>query len=685
MKILIATDKMDIGGAETHVFTLIGELRRVCRVTLISSGGVYEQILKKSGIRCVRAPFDKRDAFSIKRSRKILKEEMKTADIVHTHTRFTSFLARKIRGCSSYPKIVTTAHLNFPLFPFGALAFWGDATLAVSEDIRDYLYQSYNIKREKISLTKNAVDLSEYKPSPLTKKLIIHTSRIDTGRAKCAFLLTEAARDILSRHPGWRIMIVGDGNRFSSLSKKVSKTNEMLGFRGVILEGARSDIPALLSFGSIFIGVSRSALEGMASGLPTIICGDEGYGGIVKNENFSLLSSTNFCARGLPEATKNTLCEDIELLISSPRERRILGNEARALMQSSYNASSMAKDALECYRRVFKAPSVCLFGYFGYGNLGDEETLFSAVTALKKRGITDISLLSKRDASYSDKFPFIKKYDRTDAREIIRAVRSNDILILCGGNLMQNETSLRSLAYYEEVIRLAKRHGKRIYMLSSGFGEIHGTAAKILLKRGLRAADICGCRTHHDLETAKRYNSASIIMPDFCFLLPSNDKAMDKASSFAWIISAEHRIPISDVEEIASSRGLRPIVISLFEENDGSVEESIKKRGIAIVTPKSYEELSQILRDSAFSISERLHGAIFSILSHTPAYITAESEKNRALASEISSRKTGRDIIYIYDKKDVIEKKEIGAVNSDFNYVIDSLKRDVNSALDEIF
>ena len=317
MKILIATDSMGIGGAETHVFTLINELRKTGnKITLISSGGVYEKILQKSGIRCVFAPLNKRDAISLRKCLRILKDEMHLVDIVHTHTRFTSFLAKAIRGKSSYPRIVATAHLNFPLFPFGTFAFWGDSTLAVSEDIRGYLDKSYGIKSEDVILTKNAVDISLYKKSKRERNVIIHTSRIDKGRALTSLLLADAARDILWKNKSWRIVIVGDGNLYKSLCKKARDTNEYLGFEGVILTGARSDIPTLLSYASIFIGVSRSAIEGMACGLPCILSGDEGYGGIVDNDNFDLLSRTNFCARGLEQATKDLIIKDLNALNS---------------------------------------------------------------------------------------------------------------------------------------------------------------------------------------------------------------------------------------------------------------------------------------------------------------------------------------------------------------------------------
>ena len=295
MKILMVTDRMDIGGAETHIFTLITELaKRGDTVTVLSSGGAFARRLTENGITVYNSPLDKRDPFSVIRCVRDLGEQMRHCDVVHTHTRFSSFLANRVRGKRSFPPIVVTAHLNFRLFPFGALAYWGDRTLAVSEDIRDYLLKHYRLSEGKIHVTRNSLDLSAYAEKRTPKKLIMHTSRIDKGRAATSFMLCDIAESLLSEYPDWRIMIVGDGNLFARLKKRAAEVNRALGFEGVILCGARYDIPSILKHGAIFVGVSRSALEGMAAGLPTVICGDEGYGGVLTKENYSLLFKTNF-------------------------------------------------------------------------------------------------------------------------------------------------------------------------------------------------------------------------------------------------------------------------------------------------------------------------------------------------------------------------------------------------------
>ena len=693
MRILIITDKMDIGGAETHIYTLIRELtKKGVKIKLLSSGGVYADLLKKLGVPSIFAPLDKRDIFSIKKSEKIIKREMKLCDIVHTHTRFSSYLVNKIRKNSDFPKIVTTAHLNFPLFPFGKLAYWGDMTLAVSEDIKRYLIDNYGITEENIKLTKNSVDTELFGKENFFKKLIIHTSRIDEGRAKTAFLLEKIATELLPKMRDWRIMIVGDGNLYHKLKEKVALTNSALGFEGIILTGARSDIPNILRYGSIFVGVSRSALEGMAAGLPTVISGDEGYGGILSKENAEELALSNFCARGFPDATYSSLLSDIRTLINDKNLRFSLSDFGRKLVEERYSKESMMNDAYFCYKRLFFAPSVLLVGYFGYSNLGDEMTLKTAINELSERGITNIGILCRKDSPIKEEFKekkgfdFVKLYDRMSFVDIRTAIESYDTVILCGGNLLQNETSERSLLYYERIIALAKKKGKGVYMLSSGFGDVKGAFGNALLKNSIKNANFCGCRTSYDFGIAKKYNQNSYLMPDLCFLLPERASNKEK-THFAWVVSRKKHIKAEEIQKIANSYSLTPLAILLFPEEDTAIKDELNEKCIEFHIPKDYDEFSEILAKCAFTLTERLHGAVFSILSHTPVYLVDDTSKKRAIIDEIykKTNKTSSKLIDSYKNFKISEKKEIGAQDSDFNYVIQMFRYELTEKLNELF
>ena len=318
MKILMLTDKMDIGGAETHIITLIGALSKMgVDVTLVCAGGIYIKTVLSLGVKYREAPLDKRDPLSMLKARKIVKEEMARCHIVHAHTRFGANLAGSIRKRGTWPPILVTAHLDFPKFPYGKRCFFGDLTLAVSEDIKRHLINTYGVREENIRLTKNGINISQWQGTKQRRKLIIHTSRIDKGRSRTAMLLADIAPRLFREHPEYKLLIIGDGDDMPTLISKVARANEAIGEEKVILAGKRSDIPSIMGYGEIYVGVSRGALEAMAAGIPTVVSGDEGFAGVVNEGNFSALAYSNFCARGFPLPNEySLLCAICDLIES---------------------------------------------------------------------------------------------------------------------------------------------------------------------------------------------------------------------------------------------------------------------------------------------------------------------------------------------------------------------------------
>lgn len=687
MKVLMVTDKMQLGGAETHIATLVEALiAEGIKVTLLSGGGAFARRLAKRGAVCVFAPLDKRDPISYARSRRAMKREMAGADIVHTHTRYSSFLAKDVRGSSKYPPIVNTAHLDFPTFPFGPLSFFGDRTLAVSEDIKQHLIDNYSVPAERISLTRNSIDKRAFGGERREKKLIVHTSRIDKGRSKCAFMLTELAPRLLREFPDHRILIIGSGELMPRLRAKVRDTNRRLGFDGIILAGERNDVQNLLCYAEVFVGVSRAALEAMSFGIPTIIAGDTGYGGIVSENDFDALALGNFCARGYPAISSDALFRDISRLLNDKAARYLCSVYPRERVHRDYTPKVMANDAIEVYKALNTRPRVCLFGYFGFGNLGDEASLASAVRRLREYGITSISVLT-RGGEGMEGLP-VTAYDRDSPSEISEAIRRSDILLLTGGNLLQNETSTRSIIYYYSVMRHAKAAGKRIYMISSGVGAVSGAVGKSILRRSLLLSSSIGARTPADAKKIKSITGTEpLLMPDLCFLLKER-RMRDNSTRFALIISNEVSLTKAELSAICRSRALSCEIVSLFPDSDRGSAKAFAEAGYTVHRPKNASELLDILEGCAFTVSARLHGAIFSVISHTPAYIVTGSVKCGALLSllDLRAEQLGTaHVLHAYSPSAVIEKKEIGVTDSDFSKIISSLRADIDSAFGKLF
>lgn len=359
MNILLVTMEMQVGGAETHIFELAKELKqRNMNVYVVSAGGNYAELLEHTGIEHIYAPLKNKKLINMVKSFQIIKRvvEEKKIDVIHAHARIPAFISSKVCKAKKIP-LVTTAHGIYKVnFLLKILTNWGRKTLAVSEDIKKELINDYHLKDENIAVTVNGINTKTFckeKSDKITDENhfnIIHVSRLDNESSNVAKLLINSLDD-MQKEANNRIAltIVGDGNEFETI-KLLAKDR-----KDVILTGLRTDVAELLKRADLFIGVSRAALEAMACELPVILAGNEAYGqgkiGIFTEEKLQEAIETNFCCRGCPEVTKESLEKDIlEVYQMHEEKRKILGRYGRNVVEKYYSTKKMADDAEKMYK-----------------------------------------------------------------------------------------------------------------------------------------------------------------------------------------------------------------------------------------------------------------------------------------------------------------------------------------------
>ncbi len=427
-RVCMLCDRLDLGGAETHIVTLANRLAADGHeVTVLSGGGRLVSSL--SGVRHITLPlFRKRAFFSLLFSlRRLLRHEH--FDVLHAHTRFTAFLCRHL----AKKRTVTTAHWIFDTaFPKGSLTFWGKEALAVSEDIAAYLTENYKIPREQITVTVNGIDDRLFAPRKKESDVrhIVSCTRMDPDRSLAAFCLLDAAARL--PHGAFTLTLIGDGADLAALKKKADALTAAHPSLSLRLTGGLSDVSPYLAEADIFVGVSRAALEGMASGCATILAGNEGYLSIFDPEDAAVAESSNFCCRGAEKTTSELLFRDLSRLLSLPPSHlRKMGDQNRLYVRERYSVERMAKDALSVYEKICKR-EVVLCGYYGFYSVGDELLARALEGRLREEGYGKIRFLSARWLSPSALAALLNGYD----------------LLLGGGNLLQDATSRRSLSFY---------------------------------------------------------------------------------------------------------------------------------------------------------------------------------------------------------------------------------------------
>ncbi len=364
---LMTTGGMGIGGAETHIFELSKELAsRGMEVTVASGGGVYADELKEYGVKHVEIPFDSRSPADIlssyRKTDNLLSGD--SFDLVHAHARIPAMICSRAARKHRLP-FLTTAHLDFKVDPITRrLSRWGDETVAVSDDIKDYLVREYRLSPESITVTVNGVDLERYSsslpadpseliPPPPKGRRILSVSRLDRDRSHTAFLLTAIAPDIYPLYPDSDILIVGGGDDMVRIRTGAKAANELIGREYVKLLGPRTDIDRIISTADIFVGVSRAALEAMAAGKATVLSGDQGYMGVYTTDKLLAAMENNFCCRGREVASPNELKNELlRLLAMSDDELRKLGDMAKETVEKHYSVKKMADDYLSVYSHL---------------------------------------------------------------------------------------------------------------------------------------------------------------------------------------------------------------------------------------------------------------------------------------------------------------------------------------------
>lgn len=367
MKILMLTSAMDIGGAETHILELSKELvRRGDSVTVASNGGVYTEALEKAGVRHLSVPLHTKNPSDMRRSKKLLLRDVREEnyDVIHAHARIPGFVGAKVAKKCKVPFVTTFHGVYNPVWYLRLLTRVGKYTLAVSEDVREYLKKYYGTPDESIAITVNGIDTNNFErdenaeavlPQMAEGDPIVCVTRLDKAAAWHVFRMIEAIPEIIAEHEAARLIIVGGGDVLGDVRAAAKEVNDAIGQDRITVTGPRTDIAQILKKAKAFVGVSRAAMEAMACRVPVILSGAQGHMGIFRESLEEAAVSTNFCCRDREVAGRGELVSAVNELLSLPEaELRELGDYNRDVIKRLYSVERMADDATALYKRILE-------------------------------------------------------------------------------------------------------------------------------------------------------------------------------------------------------------------------------------------------------------------------------------------------------------------------------------------
>lgn len=666
MKILMLTESMGRGGAETHVLTLASLLARSGHAVYVASGGgALVDALGASGVSHVDLPLGSHSPFDILKCRRVLRRMLGGGgfDIVHSHSRLASVIASGLAKKYGVG-LVCTVHARFRVTPLRRrIAKWGRYTIAVSEDLKQYLVEEYAKAPENITVIPNGVDRDVFYPGDRDsndKMRIAFLSRLDDDSSLGAHLLCEIAPRLCRLRSDIEIIIGGAGSELPLIRERAHSVEREIGHECIRCVGEIADVPQFMRGCDIFVGASRAAIEAGLCGISVVLCGNEGFFGEIRGENFEDALSTNFCARGEKESSADDLYLSIEALASeAENERRARAAEVRELLLTNCSAQACAEQTAEVYMRSLvtgeqRKRGTLLCGYYGFGNMGDDILLRSAIErARREYPGKSVRALTRGGRSDSDRF-CIPCARRSSSIAVLRELFICQRLIFGGGTLLQCDTSLRSMIYYAALLIMAKMIGRECILWGNGLGRADGWLSQKILRSALACCNMIEVRDIRSYALAKR-------------LACEERAALDRdlAERKAWVCSSTRRaeyllrralgekrnkfivvIPrarhcYNDIAALSAelfrkrTEGFSVLMIPMCERDDAALCNAMCAAvGAATVRGICFDDLVMIARRSACVYSMRYHGLVAARLAGVPFIGIGEDDKIIGYCSE---------------------------------------------------
>ena len=300
MRIVQILPELNAGGVERGTVEFARHLVLTGHESIvISAGGRMTGRLTDEGSRHIQMPVHRKRLGSLRQVRPLRRLLLELdADIVHLRSRVPAWLAWLAIGRmprAQRPAIVTTFHGLYSVNAYSAIMGRGDAVIAISEYVRDYILENYpKVPAGRISVIHRGVDESvfnrDFRPSEAWKTafytefpqlrdtpLVLMPGRLSRWKGQEAFL--DLMTILKQRGIACHGVVVGGptpGKEAYERELHARVKAEALEDR-VSFVGHRSDILEIYSQGAVVCNLSqhpepfgRTVIEALALGIPAV-------------------------------------------------------------------------------------------------------------------------------------------------------------------------------------------------------------------------------------------------------------------------------------------------------------------------------------------------------------------------------------------------------------------------------
>lgn len=297
--ILHLTAGSDAGGLSRYIHDISCAMREMGhRVVIAGERGAWHWLFEKSGLEWVDVPL-KGGPLKLFRAARVLSDYLgkRPVDLIHTHYRRPTLVARRLQDMRRRPPILYTLHLShLSLSPWRRpFSDFGDHSHVASVEALEWLRDEARVPAERITLLAHGVDVVKYaeaKPQDRamarrslglgeTDVVAAYVGRLDYPKNEDWLL--DIAAGWQGRTPRLRVLLAGEGPNEGLLKKRIAAEGlqnkvSLLGHRDPLAVYQAADLVLLPSLRE---GFSLVNAEAMAVGTPMLRTRTAGTKGLI--------------------------------------------------------------------------------------------------------------------------------------------------------------------------------------------------------------------------------------------------------------------------------------------------------------------------------------------------------------------------------------------------------------------
>jgi len=290
--------------------------------------------------------------------------------------------------------------------------------------------------------------------------------------------------------------------------------------------------------------------------------------------------------------------------------------------------------------------TLLLCGYYGEDNLGDDALLL----VLTQQISDDFNLLitaNDREA-LRGVAPMADCVPRRSLSSVLAAVGRSDALILGGGSLLQDSTSLKSLFYYLLLIVTARVRRCPILLWGQGLGPLNRPISRWLVRQVLPLCTAASWRDQRSLDRSRRWapRLPAQMAPDPVWQMPPQSWSGGVSIVVCWrptslLDDSGWSVLLSALDDLADRMQAPVHWLAFHQHQDALLFDALKDRGLipaslaarsSTIVPRSVETVFATVRKARLVVPMRLHALILARLTGCPMAALSYDPKVEAAA-----------------------------------------------------